>query len=359
MKILFLSESTASTGGTKQLLLLGAELAARGHSLAVACRPSSILNGAAARGGMRVFNLNFRSDADVASGVRLAALCRRERFDILQTFHPRAHAAALMAKYFGAPGKLVVRRGVIFPIPGNPFSRFKYASARIACLVAVNDTVREEFLKAGVEPARTAVIPPGIDQERWSGAAEGRRSLPWAPPFRIAVVGHYSHFKGHDLLIKAAPAVLKEFPGTQFVMIGRGAAELKAMAEAAGLSGSVSALGPRDDVPVLMAGLHIVAAPSRQEGIPNALIEAQASGVPVVGAEVGGIPAVIEHGRTGLLFPKDDADALAAALLSLLRDPGLAARLSAAGPPNVSGKFSIKAAAERFERVYRAALEAA
>jgi glycosyltransferase involved in cell wall biosynthesis len=273
----------------------------------------------------------------------------------MQTFHPRAHGAALAAKYLGAPAALVVRRGVIFPIPPNPFSRFKYASARIAALVAVSEAVKAEFLKAGVEPGKINVIHPGINAKAWEQAAATRAVLPWAPPFRIGMIAHYSDFKGHDLLFKAAPRILAEFPGTRFVFIGRGESELKAMAAAAGLAGTAEILGSRDDIPALVSGLHVVVSPSRQEGVPNTLIEAQAAGVPVAGSDVGGIPEVITGGRTGLLFPPDDPVALAEALLSLLRNKTLAENLSAAGKENVAERFSMEAAAGRFEKIYRAA----
>ncbi len=355
MKILFLSESTASTGGTRQLLLLACALTARGHSMTVGCRPSSVLNAVCPPLGVKIANFAFRCDADAVSAFRLAAFCRRERFDVMQTFHPRAHAAALAAKYLGAPAALVVRRGVIFPIPPNPFSRFKYASSKISALVAVSEAVKTEFLKAGVAPGKINVIHPGINVKAWEEAAAARAVLPWAPPFRVGMIAHYSDFKGHDLLFKAAPRILADFPDTRFVFIGRGENALKAMAAEAGVAGSCEILGTRDDIPALVSGLHIVVSPSRQEGVPNTLIEAQAAGVPVAGSNVGGIPEVITANETGLLFPPNDPEALAAALLLLLRDRALAGRLSGAGRESVARRFSMEAAASRFEEIYRAA----
>lgn len=355
MKILFLSESTASTGGTRQLLLLASALAARGHSLTVGCRPASALNSICRDLGIGTANFAFGSDADIASAVRLASFCRKERFDVMQTFHPRAHGAALAAKYLGAPAALAIRRGVIFPIPANPLSRFKYASSRISALVAVSGAVKAEFLKAGVSPEKINVVPPGIDVASWQASALARANLRWAPPFRIGMIAHFADFKGQDVMLKAAPGILAEFPDTRFVFIGRGQAELKALAAAAGVASSAEILGPREDVPALISGLHVIAAPSRQEGVPNALIEAQASGVPVVGAAVGGIPEVITHGETGLLFPPGDPAALAGALLSLLRDRTLAERLGAAGKANAAGRFSMESVSARFEKIYEAA----
>jgi glycosyltransferase involved in cell wall biosynthesis len=353
MKILFLSESTASSGGTRQLLLLASALAARGHALTVACRPASVLNALCAGSGIRTENFAFGSGADLASAFRLASFCRRERFDVMQTFHPRAHGAALVAKYLGARPALVVRRGVIFGIPANPVSRFKYSSGKIAALVAVSGAVKEEFLNAGVRREKISVIPPGIDAAPWEKSFAARKELGWAPPFRIGMIAHFAPFKGQDLLLKAAPRVLAEFPGTRFVFIGRGEAEMKALAASAGLSASVEILGPRDDVPALIPTFHIVTAPSRQEGVPNTLIEAQICGVPVVGSDVGGIPEVIAGGSTGLLVPPDDAGALAAALLSLMKTKALAERLAAAGRKEAAGKFSMEAIAGRFEALYR------
>jgi len=292
-----------STGGTRQLLLLASALAARGHSLTVGCRPGSGLETLCPGLGIKTSAFAFRSGADLASAFRLAACCGRERFDVMQTFHPRAHGAALVAKYLGAKPALVVRRGVIFPIPANPVSRFKYSSGRIAALIAVSRTVREEFLKAGVSPGKINVVPPGIAASCWVAAGSARGGLRWAPPFRIGMIAHFAGFKGQDLLFKAAPAILARFPDTRFVFIGRGQAELKALAASAGLAAAAEILGSRDDVPALISGLHIIAAPSRQEGVPNTLIEAQVCGVPVVGSAVGGIPTTLKPASTKCTSP--------------------------------------------------------
>jgi glycosyltransferase involved in cell wall biosynthesis len=106
-------------------------------------------------------------------------------------------------------------------------------------------------------------------------------------------------------------------------------------------------LGPRDDMPDLMAACDVVVLPSRAEALPTALMEAAAAGRPVVATRVGGVPEVVEDGRTGLLVPAGDPHALARALASVLADPVRAAALGDAARALARQRFGIDRQVER------------
>jgi glycosyltransferase involved in cell wall biosynthesis len=118
-------------------------------------------------------------------------------------------------------------------------------------------------------------------------------------------------------------------------------------------------LGERPDVERLLAGMDVFALSSREEGIPNAVLEAMAAGRPVVATAVGGTPEVLEDGRTGWLVPPGDPAALADALAEALLDPAEAARRGAAARRDVSERRSIDAMARRHEAFYVDALAGA
>jgi glycosyltransferase involved in cell wall biosynthesis len=111
-------------------------------------------------------------------------------------------------------------------------------------------------------------------------------------------------------------------------------------------------LGRRDDVPRILACCDIAVLPSRAEGLPNAVLEYLAAGLPTVASRVGGNAEILEDGRTGLLVPPQDSTALAEALLHLLRDPEFAARLGKNGREYVASEFSVQRMVANTDQLY-------
>jgi glycosyltransferase involved in cell wall biosynthesis len=117
--------------------------------------------------------------------------------------------------------------------------------------------------------------------------------------------------------------------------------------------------GERADVPAVMRGLHAFALPSLAEGISNTILEAMASGLPVLATAVGGNADLVEEGVTGLLVPPADVDAMAQALARLAADPPRAAAMGRAGRAAVEAKFSLRAMVGAYEGLYNQALASA
>src|SRR5260370_12831268 len=132
----------------------------------------------------------------------------------------------------------------------------------------------------------------------------------------------HSDVKGHRILIAAAPQVVAKFPETCFVLVGDGKrkGEFQQAARDAGVSSRFLFLGRRDDVPDILAACDMAILPSAAEGMPNAVLEYLAAGLPTVASAVGGNLEIIEDGVTGLLTNPGDPEALAGALVRLLGD---------------------------------------
>lgn len=335
------------------MLLTSRELTKRGHEVVFALPPEGNTASIAKEAGFRVHPLPIRQDYDVFSAMKLKAVCELEKPDAMHAHHPQAHAVTLIAKYLGAKPPLAVTRRVIFPIRTNFFSAIKYRSPKIKRYIGVCRAVKTELVKGGVQADKIDVIPSAVNLDIYNQVAQERQNLSWKEPFRIGMVGHYATFKGHQVMMKAARSIFKEFPQSRVVMIGRDTKNLAPMAAKLGYAPEqVELMGERRDVPELLKQLHVFVMPSLQEGIATALIEAQAAGIPAVGSDVGGIPDVLVHGETGTLVPPDDPEQLAAAVIALLKNPAQALALAAKARARVSELFAVQAVVSRLEAFY-------
>jgi glycosyltransferase involved in cell wall biosynthesis len=225
-------------------------------------------------------------------------------------------------------------------------------------IITSGEAIRRLVLEAGVSPGRVVAIPAGVDLDQFRGGRTGERIR---AEFGLGrpVIGSIAMFrgsKGHDLLLEAFASLRAEFAGARLLLAGDGIrrAWVETLARDRGLDGWVTFAGFRDDVPDLLSAMDcFVLASTRTEGVPQSLLQALAAGVPVVAANVGGIPEVVEDGATGLLVPPGDAGALAQAIRAVLTDPESASRRAEAGRALVASRFSRAVVTERLVGLYR------
>jgi len=174
------------------------------------------------------------------------------------------------------------------------------------------------------------------------------------------MVGNLRREKNYPLFLRGLSLVLPEFPNLLGVMVGQPIlpsdaevpAQIQSEIDRLGLGDHITQAGFRADVPAFLANWEIFCLTSNSEGMPNAVLEAMAAGLPVVASRVGGIPQVVEHGVTGLLFPPGDENAFADALRQLLNDPERAQSMGAAGQQKVTSEFSPQVILPMFESYY-------
>jgi glycosyltransferase involved in cell wall biosynthesis len=236
---------------------------------------------------------------------------------------------------------------------------YRAASRWVGGLIAVSDEVEKAIIKdIGPIEEKIAVICNGVDMQRYQQSVDRagvRRQLGLAENTRlIALVGTLKPQKGHHLLIEAA-AFIQQLPDVHILFIGDGdlRAQLEAQARSAGLAERIHFLGSRSDVPELLAASDYFVLPSLWEGLPMALIEAMASGLPIVATAVSGTQQVMISGETGLLVAPGDTQALRAAMLALLSDPARAQAMGAAARRRVEACFSARKQAEEHSSLYR------
>ena len=224
-----------------------------------------------------------------------------------------------------------------------------------AASVAVSDGLRQELrgLVGGVA-TRMRILPNGVPERQ--GARDCTRQALGVPndALLVVAVGNLYHNKAHAVLLDALARVPADVPW-RLAIAGRreeAAAELDARIAARGWAERAHLLGPRHDVPDLLAAADVFAMPSLNEALPMALLEAMFAGRAIVASAVGGIPEAVRPEREGLLVPPGAADALGVALTRLFADADLRQSLGDRARLRARAEYSLASMAEAHEALY-------
>jgi glycosyltransferase involved in cell wall biosynthesis len=295
---------------------------------------------------------------------RYVSLIRRNRYDILDAWmYPAYDIAALSRPFTGVPVVIAGRRGIGEPETQYGFvERAAAAFARRLCDVTVANS-RVAAAKAidheHLDPRRVRVIYNGV--ERVDSPPPGQRDLvraAWgATPDDVIIgcVANYRPVKALDLLIAAFADVMRANPNVWLVLVGEGPERprLERLVESGGLSSRVVLHGREPEARKLNPAFDVVALTSSSEGLPNAILEAEAAGRPVVATDVGGMREVVVDRVTGLLVPSGDSPALVRALVRLAADQALRERMGRAGRLHVESAFGMDRFVREFADLYR------
>ena len=231
--------------------------------------------------------------------------------------------------------------------------------SRNGTMVAVSQDLNRFICeKVGISENRVEVIYNGVAPAETIPSEETQRcktelGISGCYPV-LGVVGSLYPVKGHKFLLEAMPEIIRRWPKAQLLVIGRGELEvaLKEQVKQLAIGANIHFLGMRQDVPGLLSLLDVFVLPSLSEGLSLALLEAMASGKPVVATRVGGNPELIDHGKTGFLVQPEDARALAANLLKLVGDPEMMQQFGRRAAERVQQHFSMKQMADRYSDLY-------
>jgi L-malate glycosyltransferase len=289
----------------------------------------------------------FRRAATAQQLVAFARWCRAREIAVL-------HTCELYSNIFGLPGAALAsvavrigsRRGFVEPPGLQRLQRFAYTFAHR--VVANSRAAAERLRIEGISSSKIEIIPNGIDPAMFPPHDYSPR------PRRIAMIACLREEKRVDVLITAAATILERYPDAEFLIAGDGTCReaLEEQARETGVMHRCRFLGHRDDVPEVLAGADVFVLPSRSEAFPNSIIEAMAAGLPVVASDVGGIPELVEDGRTGRLVPPGDPQALGRALLEFLDHPDRIEACGRAGRDRIERSYSFGRMVQQFETLY-------
>jgi sugar transferase (PEP-CTERM/EpsH1 system associated) len=314
------------------------------------------------------FELRKREGKDIAIYGKLWRLLRKLRPDIVHTRNLPTVDSVMIAAIAGVPYRIHGEHGRdILEIRGQ---NRKYNMLRFLCRPFVDRYIavsRELAMwlrqEIGVPEQKIVQIYNGVDSTHFCPARSDRAPLPvadFAPPGTIVIgnVGRMAVVKDPLTLVRAFLHLLEMMPdGRQrlrLVLVGDGVlqTEIEALVRQGRAMNVVWLAGGRDDVPELLRGFDIFALPSLAEGISNTILEAMATGLPVVATRVGGTAEIIIDGVTGRLVPAADPIAMARALNSYIENPALMRRHGRAARERVEQVFGLEHMVQQYEAVY-------
>ena len=351
-------------GGAEQLLVQQATVRHRDRlavDVAYLLPHKDHLVGDLEAAGVGVLCLDGRRDLDPRWVLRLRALLLDGDYDVVHVHAPLVAAVVrLVLRTIPA-----ARRPALVSTEHNRWPRHHPATrwANAATLPFDDATFAVSADVVSTMPsrlaARTEVLVHGVDLEgvrrRAGDRADARRALGVADDdVVVAIVANLRAAKAYDVWVAAAASACRREPRLRFVSVGQGpmADEIAQLATATGLGDRLQLLGYRDDAPTVLRAADVFTLTSQHEGLPVALMEALALGLPVVATRAGGIPQAVDDGVEAVLVPVGDVAALADAYVSLANDPARRSAMGAAAQARASA-YDIRRAAAVLEDRYR------
>ncbi len=352
------TESSLGWGGQEIRILTEARgVARRGHEVTLAAPPESRLFQAAPGYGLEAIAVPIARKSLGGLGAMLELLKSRP-FDVVNTHSSTdSWLTAAATCLLNRPPPLVRTRHISAPVPRNFLTRWLY---RDACrrVVTTGERLRLQVMEeTGVDASHVLSIPTGIDLERFTpgDAARAREALGLGPggPV-IGIVATLRSWKGHRYLLEALAAMADR--GARLLVVGDGPQRepLERLARELGLADRVRFAGDQPDVAPWLQAMDLFCLPSyANEGVPQALMQAMACGLPVISTPVGSIAEIVQDGDTGRLVKPEDAAALREAIESLLADAAARTRLATHAREAALQRFGEDRMVERMIDVFK------
>lgn len=293
---------------------------------------------------------------------KIAKYCQTNHIQILDAQTGRTHSLALLVKMFRPELKLVVHRRVDNK-PGNSIlSRRKYYSSKVDTFIAISDAIKSILVKTGVKTDRIVVVKSAVPNSLYLNLNKKTEKEKWAKQFNINAEATWfgnasaiAHQKGYDIFLQAVKILAIKKCNFHCLIAGTGPqeVEIKALCSNLGINNHVTFIGFTKEIPSFLSSLDILAVPSNNEGLGTIILEGIHAGCAVIATEVGGIPEMIKHQKTGLLIPCGSAEKLAQGISELIASPNLRSELNNNAKIHAKDSFSVEAMVKGNIAVYR------
>jgi glycosyltransferase involved in cell wall biosynthesis len=368
LRILEMIDKPFLGGGQVHLLSLAKGLDKSRFEVMIAAQAGGPLQDAALAAGLRFLPIVIGKKIRGTTAREIAALLKANEIDIL---HTHGGVAGFFGRWAGRRARIPViihtLHGIHYLHYRNPLLKRLYVlqerhfSRRTDAVIFVSEADLRTGRKFRLAPKdRSRLIRNGVDlsgmmkEQRTARRIEKLRAeLNLGPP-AIGAIARLHRQKGIEFLVGAALDIRARHPEVRIVVVGGGPLEksLRRKAEKLGLGRNFLFLGERGDAREILSLFDIFVLPSRWEGLPLALIEAAALGKAIIATDIDGVREVVRDGETGLLVPPGDSARLAKAVVRLLEDRALAAKLGQSAKREIPPLFTLAGMVEKTERLY-------
>lgn len=373
-KIKILHVSASSVGGIGRIILDIANLLDKDRfEVSVSFGPEYSLDKEFVKNNIRIYRTSIsrrmRLLANVKALYQLYHILKKEKFDIVHTYTSTGGLVGRIAS------KLSNTPVTIYHAAGYPLHQTQFSLSKRALFlflerilnyftdhyVAMSESLKQQTIEKGIARSeKISVIYHGVDLRRFDyvpckDTNKLKRELELKHGVSvIGTIGRLDTQKGVCFLLRAASIILKLFPETIFLVVGDGPLrpQLEKLSQDLNISRKVLFTGWIEDVPNVLSVMDIFCLPSLWEAFGIVLVEAMAMRLPIVAANVEGIPEVMKDGETGILVPPKKPEALAAAIMKLLKDKTLARQMGEAGRKRVEEFFLMNTIIGEYERLY-------
>jgi L-malate glycosyltransferase len=308
-------------------------------------------------------SLPSRSPYDPRAWLALFKFCKKNQIHIIDAHSSSGHSLGLMLKRFLPDIKFVVHRRVSIPVKNTRRAKAKYLSPSVDHFVAISKSVAGTLSEAGVPTSKVSIVPSAIDVAVYSkidrALAKKKLCDQHNLDTKTLLIGNASALevgKGNHFLIQAVSGLgEKELKGLHIFIAGGGsqAENLRNLVSELKLENKVTFLGHIKEVPEFLSALDIMVLPSTNEGLGTILLDSIAAGAVVMASRCGGIPEIIKHQETGLLFEVGDVDSIRLEISSLIENAGLREKLANQARFHMEKTFSLSAMVAGNVQVYR------
>jgi len=364
-KVLHLRTITGHGGGPEKTLLHSPRFIGTGYSLELAyIRPENDplydMPARAGQLGVVLIDIPERGKFDLRTLRKLSSHVKHSSPDIIHAHDYKTNMlAVLLSRWHGVPAMTTVHGYVTHSKKLNLYYRLdRWALRRMEYVVAVSHDLLEALPQWGVPQNLCLLVENAIDTVQFArrrSTREAKQQLGIAPNrLVIGTVGRLSAEKGFDRLVAATDRLLQQGFDLELIILGDGDERdhLESLIAKLDRADRIRLVGYQSDLLDYYHAMDVLAISSLREGLPNVLLEALATEVPVVATRVGGVPQVIQDGQHGLLVEPNDVDQLTSSLSKLLGDCELRQRLAAAGRQLVEQRFSFAVRMQRIRAIY-------
>jgi glycosyltransferase involved in cell wall biosynthesis len=347
-RILHVDSGRSWRGGQRQVFLLATGLRDLGYRTLIVAPTGSPLIRRADQAGLPTYRLTLRGEWDIRSARELRAVAREWNADVVHAHDARSHSIARIALIGKRKTRLIVTRRVVFP-PKQVRLKYRYG---VDTFIAISHAVKAVMVKAGIPADRIEVVYSGVPAPQVKRPRNWRRERGWpASTVICGIVGAMTQEKGLDMVAGIARRLPGElFRRTRLVLLG---GKGKGVTTVSGVEGFDA--GFVEEIHDAVSGLDVLWHPARSEGLGTSVIDAMALGIPPIAFAVGGLPEVIEDGKSGLLVPAGDLTGFVRAAAALISDDGLRSML-AEGARQRAREFDSRRMIERTAEVYNRVL---